>query len=121
MLQRIAGERALELVEYAVELFETSNASRDLFGNSYLQGKMAQAAALAGRNELIPDALTRAAENITPEMSRELARLAYVNGYVADVQGDANTARQHYQRVLELDPHGTYGRNAARLLQRLDG
>ncbi|MFN8373142.1 MAG: hypothetical protein U0694_09750 [Anaerolineae bacterium] len=121
LMQFSDGERALELAEFALELINVpgNKPTRFGFGLAYL--RVAQAAALAERPSRLNVALEKAIEYTDLKQSVEAARLEYYQGYINHAQHDAASARQHYQRVLELDPHGTYGRNAARLLQRLDG
>ncbi len=115
--------RALELVERALEYKRRTLMSRNV--DRYVLGEMladrAWALALLGRHDEARQALDAAFRETDRSFKPMLAGIHYRGGPIARLRGDEAGAREHLERARAIDPHGSYGARAGRLLAEIGG
>lgn len=113
--QNYDPERALELSEIALNF----TAPGILESRAVKQATSAHALALTGRDsraEALLSAALETSESIPPNASAEVHRQA---GYVRLAQNNREAAVEHFQKAIELDPDGIYGKLAQRAIDTI--
>ncbi|MBZ0288391.1 MAG: hypothetical protein K8I30_12310, partial [Anaerolineae bacterium] len=114
--QKLNPQRAVELCEMVLELSRSPN---DPF-ESVRKTACAWAFALIGQNNRADVLIEQALETVT---LLELSAQANINrqiAYARLAQNNREAAREHFQKAVELDSDGIYGKLARRALDSLE-
>ncbi|MEO8608240.1 MAG: tetratricopeptide repeat protein [Chloroflexota bacterium] len=109
------SERALQLTEIALDFTAPeAGAMRAIY-----QANNAHALALTGQDNRADVALTAALKSSNKLPAPASAEIHRQAGYVRLAQNNREAAVEHFQKAIELDPNGIYGKLARRVLDSL--
>lgn len=117
MNQGIAPERALTLMEHALEY--TPSAAYWNNRRALVRGDYAVALAMNSQLESAGTQIETAQNEISAKFQPGLARLAYLTGHLHLIQKQNEAARQTFKRAVELDAAGGAGQMARAMLESL--
>jgi tetratricopeptide (TPR) repeat protein len=113
--QELNAERAVDLSELALEL----SFPKDEHASPGEKATCSHALALTGRNTRADTLIEQALNSTEPLQASARAEIQRRVGYARRAQGNREAAIEHFQRAVELDPDGIYGKLSRRALDSL--
>lgn len=112
-------ERALALVDNALELKNRNARNVDRHAVAYMWAKRGLALAMLGRTGEAAASVEKAKDSGDPAFIPGVAGTAWRCGLALARMGKFEAAREQFQRAAAIDPRGLYGKLAAESLQEL--